>query len=147
MVIGKNKELSLFIHFNPSFPGNYNLILDIKHSDGNITCLVFTEAFYADLRMIELDGKSLLGQQDSSQRDLNLFEMTTQKEHKLDFLACDYDKSYTKTVIFKNFTNQTLRFEWVQVQQANQVEGAGGRANPRSGQTARDAQPHRRTAR
>jgi CRISPR/Cas system-associated protein endoribonuclease Cas2 len=121
-VISKNKEISILINFSPRFPGNYTTTLNIKHSDGVITCLIFTEAFYADLRMIELDGKLLIDKKEKNRNGMIIFELEKQKKQNLNFLECDYDKQYEKTVTFKNFTNQTLSFEWVEVKEDNQIK-------------------------
>ena len=109
------------ILFNPKIPGNFSATLNIKHSDGEIKCMVFSEAFYADLRMVELDGKPLVKEEMAKKNEV-IFESAIQKERNLNFLKCDYDKSYQKTVTFKNFTNQTLRFEWIEVQKANKLK-------------------------
>jgi hypothetical protein len=71
--------------------------------------------------MVEIDGKSLLSTNKKSNNDLFL-ESTQKKEKNLNFLGCDYDKTYKKTVTFQNFTNQTLRFEWVEVQTNNKLK-------------------------
>lgn len=74
--------------------------------------------------MVELDGKSLLSSNDESAKNF-IFESSQNKEKKMSFLGCDYDKSYQKTVTFQNFTNQTLRYEWVEVQTSNKIKSGG----------------------
>lgn len=59
-ILKKNKEKGIKIIFKPKGPGIFSAVLNIKHSDGIIKCLIFSEGFYADIRLVKIDNQPII---------------------------------------------------------------------------------------
>lgn len=102
--MNKHNEFVLKLCFEPKIPGLYSGIIDFVHSEGVISCFIFSEAFYADIRLIQINDKNI-------EHDTKPV-LTDCKIEKLFFNDVEYDKCISQSVTFKNFTNQKLKFEW-----------------------------------
>ena len=58
-ILKKNKETGIRVLFKPKGPGIFSGVLKIRHSDGVIKCLIFSEGFYADIRLVKIDNKPI----------------------------------------------------------------------------------------
>ena len=58
-ILKKNKETGIRVVFKPKGPGIFSGVLKIRHSDGVIKCLIFSEGFYADIRLVKIDNKPI----------------------------------------------------------------------------------------